>query len=142
MTRDMMRRSRLFVCCSVLLAAAAVTAQERRQGGPQPYNFDNEITMTGSVVSLDTVTPPDGAAEQAVLMINAEGGALGVFMGPSAWLAKQGVSFPKNAEVEVTGMRGARFNGNPALLGRVVKIGTKTVTLRDAKGQPLWAGQR
>lgn len=133
-----MIRSRLVVCCVLLMMAGVVGAQERRQGGPPPYNPANEITVTASVISLDTVTPPDGAAAQAVLMIEAEGGALGVFMGPSAWFTKQGVTFRKGDTVEVTGLRGARYNGNPALMPRIVKVGNKTVTLRDAKGLPMW----
>lgn len=129
---------RVFICCLCVVAGSLLHAQERRAGGP-PYNVANEVTVSGTVVGVETFTPPDGVA-RGVLNLTVEGKPLAILLGPQEWFAAQRFSVEKGASVQVTGLTGARLNSMPAMTPRVVKVGTRTLTIRNEKGVPMWEG--
>ena len=131
----------IIVCA--LLWSAATEAQMRRQqgGGPPPYDLKSEVTVTGTVVGTETLTPPD-RPEQTMLLLTVKGEKLGVFVGPSEWVAKQKFAFPKGAEAQVLANTGFRYPGGPAVQPRTITIGKRTLTIRDANGAPMWAANR
>ena len=122
----------------VLMMTASLGAQERRQGGPPPYDPSKEVTVSGVVKGMESIEVPDGKRSILVLTVNNE--PLGILLGPEAWVQKQGVAFAAGASVQVVGLTGYRFNGGSAMMPRTVKVGTKTLTLRDATGKPLFGG--
>lgn len=135
----LIRRVSGMVCGVLILSACTVAfAQERRQAGPQ-YDRAKEVTITAVVRSVETAQPPQGPA-QAILMVTYKDAPLAVFLGPEAWFKAQSVSFKEGASVEVTGLQGARYNGNPAMMPRTIKVGTRVLELRDAEGNPKWSG--
>lgn len=119
-----------------LLVTASLAAQERRQGGPPPYDPANEVTVSGIVTSTETIEV--GTDKRRILMMTVQGAPMGVILGPDAWVERQGVPFEKGVTVHVTGLTGYKVNGNPALMPRSVKAGSKILTLRDGTGKPLW----
>lgn len=121
---------------ALALFATTLNAQERRQGGPPPYDPSKEIMVSGTVIGTETMEV--GSDKRRILMATIEGATMGVILGPEAWVEKQGVTFAKGAEVQVTGLPGYRYNSHPALMPRAVQIGAKTLTLRDATGKALW----
>jgi len=121
---------------ALALLATSVGAQDRRQGGPPPYDPSKEVTVLGTVIGTETIEVPDGT--RLILMLTVNGAPLGVILGPEAWVLKQGVAFTKGAAAEVVGLTGYRYNSNPAMQSRSVKVGAKTLTVRDATGKPLW----
>jgi hypothetical protein len=123
---------------ALALMMTTLGAQERRQGGPPPYDPSKEVTVSGTVTGTETIEVPDGA--RLILMLTVNGAPVGVILGPEAWVLKQGVAFTKGAAAEVIGLTGYRYNSNPAMMPRSVKVGAKTLTLRDATGKPLWEG--
>ncbi len=136
----MIKRSHVptIVACALLLSAAT-DAQMRRQqgGGPPPYDLKAEVTVTGTVVGTETLTPPD-RPELTMLLLTVKGEKLGVFVGPSEWVVKQKFEFTKGAEAQVLANTGFRYPGGPAIQPRTIKIGKRTLTVRDANGAPLW----
>jgi hypothetical protein len=128
---------RMLPMLAVLLLSTVPSAQERRQGGPPPYDPKTEVTMSGTVVGLETITPGD-RPEQMILILTVDDAPLAVFVGPSAWVSKQRFAFTKGATAEVVGMKGFRYDGKAAVTPRMVKIGAKTLTIRDAAGKPAW----
>jgi hypothetical protein len=127
--------------CMVLLSAAA-SAQMRRQGGeggPPPYDPKAEVTFTGTVIGTETITPAD-RPEQTILLLTVDAGKLGVFVGPTDWVAKQKFAFTRGAEAQVVGNTGFRYAGGPAIQPRIVKIGKLTLEVRDETGTPMWQG--
>jgi DNA/RNA endonuclease YhcR with UshA esterase domain len=62
-------------------------------------------------------------------------------LGPTNFLTQKGFTFAKGEQIEVTGSS-VKYNGADAVIAREVKKGDKTVTLRDKKGVPEWAGRR
>ncbi len=136
----LIRRVSRLVCGALMLSACAVaSAQERRQAGPPPYDRAKETTVTAVVRGVESSQPPQGPA-QAILMVTYKDAPLAVFLGPDAWFKSQSVSFKEGAAVEVTGLQGARYNGNPAMMPRTIKVGTRVLELRDAEGNPKWGG--
>jgi hypothetical protein len=122
----------------VLLMSTAVAAQERRQsGGPPPYDLKAEVTVTGTVVGTETITPPDRPA-LTVLQLTVKGEKLAVFVGPAEWVAKQKFEFPKGADAQILANTGFRYVGGPAVQPRRITIGKRTLTVRDDEGRPVW----
>lgn len=133
------RRVSLVVCASLMaVVCAVVSAQERRHGGP-PYDRSTEKTITAVVRGVERAQPPQGPA-QAILMVTANDAELAVFLGPEDWFKAQSVTFAPKSTVEITGLTGARFNGKPAMMPRLVKSGSRVLELRDADGVPKWGG--
>lgn len=133
----MMKRLMTSVAVAVTVMTMVGSAQERRQGGPPPYNLANETTVRGVAIEVNEITPPSGAP-QAILMMTVDNAPMGVFLGPAEWFNKQNFRVGAGANVEVVGLTGARFNGNPAVMPRTVKVGTRVLEIRDAKGVPVW----
>ena len=130
--------------CALVLGIAAISspmaAQERRQGGPTPYNLTSEKTITATVVGLDTTEPVEGR-QVTFLAVTVAGTPLKVFLGPPDWMKKQNFAFTKGATAEITGVGGYRLNGD-AIMPRKIKIGNRTLTFRDDTGTPLWEDAR
>ena len=135
----MNRRLASTVLVVTIITSLAALAQERRQAGPTPYNLANEKTMTAKVVGLDSTEPIPGR-EVTFLAVTVNGEPLSVFLPPPEWLKKQNFSFPAGATAEILGVTGYRLNGD-AVMPRKIKIGTRTLTLRDERGNPLWESQ-
>jgi hypothetical protein len=127
----------LLMAMCVLIVPAAARGQERRQGGPPPYNPANEITVSAKVLGTETIEVGDRPA-MLLLTIDLKGVPTNVIMAPVAWMQKQGIAFKEGDTVAVTGLSGYKANGKPAMMPRSVKAGTKTLTLRDAEGNPVW----
>jgi hypothetical protein len=121
---------------ALVLLTSSLAAQERRQGGPAPYDPSKEVTVSGVVKGMESIEVPDGKRAILVLTVNNEN--VGILLGPEPWVQKQGVTFAPGAKVEVVGLTGFRFNGGSAVMPRTVKVGTKILTVRDATGKPLW----
>jgi hypothetical protein len=121
-----------------LMLTTCLGAQERRSGGPPPYDLTSEVTVTGVVKGTETIEVPDGKRSILVLTVNNE--QLGIILGPETWVQKQGVTFAPGASVQVVGLTGYRYQGGPAMMPRTVKAGSKTLTLRDETGKPLFGG--
>jgi len=132
-------RTLLTLLTLTLAMGSLTTAQERRQGGPPPYDPTKEVTVSGTVTGTETIdVGADGV--RLILMLTVNDVATGVILGPDAWVKQQGVTFTKGAAAQVVGLTGYRYNGHPAMQARLVKVGPRTLTLRDASGKPLWDG--
>jgi len=127
------------VVCALLLSAATAAQMRRQPGtsGPPPYDLKAEVTVTGTVVGTETLTPPD-RPELTMLLLTVKGEKVGVFVGPTEWVVKQRFDFTKGAEAQVLANTGFRYPGGPAIQPRTIKIGKRTLTVRDANGAPLW----
>ena len=118
-----------------LMMTTCLGAQERRQGGAPPYDPSKEVAVAGVVKGMESIEVPDGKRSILVLTVNSE--PLGILLGPETWVQKQGATFAPGAKVQVVGLTGYRFNGGSAMMPRTVKVGSKTLTVRDATGKAL-----
>lgn len=103
------------------------------------YNINTVETVTGEVVSLDEQTGKRGFNGIHVTL-KTDDGNLSVHLGPEWFIDKQTVKIAKGDQIEVTGSK-ITYNEKPALIAKLVKRGSETLTLRDDKGYPVWKGQ-
>ena len=127
---------RLVMIAAIVMTLPAVpSAQERRQAGPAPYDRSQEVTVKGKAGRSYTVP---GGNELTILAIEVDGKPLQLILAPADFIKKQKADLAAAATVEATGLPGGHVNGEPAMLVRTLKIGTRTVALRDESGKPLW----
>lgn len=125
----------------------------RSMRGPM-YNVSTETTVKGTVEEVQQLTgKPSGVPagnmwgncprEWAGTHINltTDQGPLIVHVGPSAYLANNNFTIARGDQLSITGSK-VQYQGSDFLIAREITKGDQVVTLRDAKGFPLWSGQR
>ena len=108
----------------------------QRKGVPR-YDAATEATVTGIVREVKQVTgyPRWNGTH---LTLDTDAGTFDVHVGPSAFLAEKGFALAMGDQIEVTGSK-VKYGAADALIAREVKKGGKVLTLRDAKGFPVWS---
>lgn len=106
-------------------------------GAPPLYDAKTVETVEGRVTRVEQVKQGHRPRPVTVATLESDGGSIAVRLGP-AWYAKQqGLEVAKGDRLKVKGSR-VLFAGKPAILAAQVTKGEKTVTLRDASGEPQW----
>lgn len=131
-----MSMSRVLSVCLCVVLGISLSAQERRASGP-PYDPSGEVTVSGVADGIETFAVPDGQVI-SLLNVTVEGKPLVIILGPQRWFSEQRFSVEKGTAVQVTGLTGRRVNSKPAMLPRLVKAGSRTLTVRNEKGLPVW----
>jgi hypothetical protein len=140
--------SLLLLALTVTLAFSAVSAatpdpsphQRHRRfpfDGPATPSTGNPLnTAAGTITAIESVLCEPG---QPCVQILVETGnsVLRVHLGPEAYLREQGVEFAVGDPIEASGMPGGSY-GEPILLAASLKLGERTITLRDDFGWPQW----
>jgi DNA/RNA endonuclease YhcR with UshA esterase domain len=136
-------RTAVLIPAVLLLVNASVFAQQTGRGrnaqAPR-YDPSTEITLKGTIENVKQVSR-SGAWTGTHLTLKAEQGTFDVHVGPTAFLAKNQMTFAKGDNIEVTGSK-VKYEGADAVLAREVKKGDKTLTLRNAAGIPQWSRGR
>jgi hypothetical protein len=150
-----LRLSRIFsaALCAALLTSGLALAQAKpatpgakpapgkpaagRPGGPPPYDKATETTIKGPIQEVKLVDTPSGV-QGTHLMMKQGTQTIEVFAGPAPYFARQNITFTKGTAIEVLGSK-VQVQGVTALLAREIKMGGKTLKLRDESGQPAWA---
>lgn len=150
------------VAVVVLLTAAFSLTQMGPQSGGQRgrgmgaclYNTATESTIKGTVEEVQQITPQmrtQGNAASPMfarcprgwngthLSLRTEQGAVIVHVGPATYLENKNFSVAKGDELTITGSK-VQYQGNDFLIAKEIKRGDQVLTLRDAKGFPLWSG--
>ena len=150
-----MRTSRMLVTVIFgicLLSSQPLFAQRGMQwrggggwgpGTPYARMYDPKTvqTISGSVVSVDTLTPMAGMGNGVHLLLKADKETVSVHVGPVWYLENQDVKLEPGDRVQVRGSR-ITFQGKPAIIAVDVTKGDDTLRLRDESGFPLWSGWR
>lgn len=119
-----------------VFAAGDAAAQGRRGGqGPANYNVAAETTVTGTVEELKP-----GPQQGMHVMLKTSDATLELALGPSWYQTEKKYELAKGDKLDVTGAT-SRVAGRDVLLVREIKRGSETMTFRDAKGFPMWAGR-
>lgn len=108
-----------------------------RGQGPRLYDPKTLTTVSGEVASVESRGGRRSGGRMGLDLQTAEG-TLRVHLGPSWFLAEQGLTLAPGDKVEITGSR-VTFGRGPALIAQVVKKGETAVALRDVAGVPVWA---
>lgn len=133
-----MRNIKLLSLSVVIVALASVAYAQRGGGGN--YNPATEATVTGTVESVETMPSPGRGGGGLHLKLTALSGPIEVHVGPSSFVASKKVTFAKGDALTVVGSK-VTMAGQEVLIAREITKGDQVLTLRDAKGFPLWSGR-
>lgn len=103
------------------------------------YNPATVETITGTVESVDKMTPMRGMSSGVHLMVKTDKETIPVHLGPSWHIDKQEMKLAKGDTVTVKGSR-VTMAGKPVIIAAEVKKGDAVMKLRDESGIPVWAG--
>ncbi len=124
----------LLIATVLALVTSAVAAQKIKDTGPK-YDIANEVKLKGVIEEVRDVP---GDYEGTVLVVKTDTNTVLVHAAPAAFLKEIESTFNKGDQVQITGARAP--NAPEEILAREITAGTNTVTLRDEKGIPVWAG--
>ena len=105
------------------------------------YNPATVETLSGTVESVDKVTPMKGMHYGIHLTLKTDKVTVDVHLGPEWYIERQDAKIEKGDTIEVKGSR-VTVAGKPAIIAAEVKKGDSTLMLRDTNGIPAWAGWR
>jgi hypothetical protein len=74
------------------------------------------------------------------LVLSTASGPIDVHVGPAWFVSSKNVTFAKGDVLIVAGSSGAA-RGADMVIAREIRKGDQVLTLRDARGIPLWAGR-
>jgi hypothetical protein len=119
----------------VLVAGDA--AAQRRSGGRGPANYSAaaEITVKGTV---EDVKP--GPGQGTHVMLKTSDATMELALGPTWYQTQKKYELAKGDQIDVIGAK-SQVSGREVLIVREIKKGSETMTFRDAKGLPMWAGR-
>ena len=152
-----MKTTAVLIIAGIVVALTLLTAPEvfaqRGQGGrgsggwgmgsqyQRMYNPASVETLSGTVESVEKVTPMKGMQYGIHLTLKTGKGTVDVHLGPEWYIERQDAKIEKGDTIEVKGSR-VTLAGKPAIIASEVKKGDSTLALRDANGIPAWAGWR
>jgi hypothetical protein len=121
----------------IVLMAGEAVAQGRMRGGQGPANYSvaTEVTVKGTVEDLKP-----GPQQGMHVMLKTADATLELALGPSWYQTQKKYELAKGDQLDVIGAK-STVNGRDVLLVREIKKGSETMTFRDAKGFPMWAGR-
>ncbi len=125
----------LGVASLVVVLTAGVAAQGRGRGGPANYSVAAETTVKGTVEELKP-----GPNQGMHVMLKTSDTTLELALGPSWYQTEKKYVIAKGDQIDVIGAK-STVEGREVLLVREIKKGSETMTFRDAKGFPMWAGR-
>ena len=129
----------LFISMSIAGLASAAYAQGGMRGGGN-YNPATETTLAGTVDSVNDLPSPGPGGGGLHLLLAAPAGAIDVHVGPASFVSSKKVTFTKGDALTVVGSK-VTMAGKEVVIAREIKKGDQVLTLRDAKGYPLWSGR-
>ena len=133
-----------FKVLSLSIVAASLATSIYAQGGMRQgggnYNPATETTLTGTIDSVKTMPSQGRGGGGLHLLLTATSGPIEVEVGPASFVASKNVTFAKGDAVTVVGSK-VTMAGQTVVIAREIKKGDQVLTLRDAKGFPLWSGR-
>ena len=106
------------------------------------YNTSTVETITGDVQSVDFYSYKKSSGYGSVhIIVKTDKETITVHIGPSWYLEDNNFTINLNDKVEVKGSR-VMWEGNDVIIAANIKIGDKSLALRDDSGVPLWSGRK
>ena len=125
----------LAVALLAVVMTASLVAQGRGRGGPANYSVAGETSVKGTVEELKP-----GPNQGMHVMLKTSATTLELALGPSWYQTEKKYVLAKGDQIDVIGAR-STVEGREVVLVREIKKGSETMTFRDAKGFPMWAGR-
>lgn len=98
-------------------------------------------TVAGTVAALERFSSGKGMSAGVRLRLQTETEILAVLLGPAWYVDAQPLKLAVGDRLTITGCRSTAA-GPTLFIAREIKKGSQVLRLRQADGQPLWAGQK
>ena len=139
-------KTRKFYLTAALVFLFAGNIYSQNGWGPgSSYNrlYDTKTveTLSGTVISIDQISPDKNMSAGIHLLLNTETGNTSVHLGPAWYIDNQDIQIIKGDNISVTGSK-ITYNGDQVIIAKEVTKGDKVLKLRDENGYPLWSGWR
>jgi hypothetical protein len=149
----------LVIALSMLLAASIVFAMHGGEHGlpwsdwqgsggwgmgqryQQMYNPDVVETVSGTVQSVEKITPMEGMSTGVHVLLKTEDETVDIHLGPAWYISRLDTKIVKGDKIEVKGSR-VTMRGKPTIIASEIKKGESVLILRDENGIPAWSGWR
>jgi hypothetical protein len=136
------RPSILLLCAAPLLVALAASSNQKDTPAEEPkYDAGSSIDLMVVITDVKEVAagnPLNGThliVRPETAKANSE--TTDVYLAPDDYLKDFGCHFAKGDRIQVKGSK-VKYNGNPEVLAREVRLESTTVYLRDEHGVPYW----
>ena len=133
-----MRVNTLLSVSIMIVGIGAVAYAQGRSGGN--YNPATETTVTGTVDTVKNLPSSGRGGGGLHLILTVAAGPIEVHVGPASFVSSKNVTFAKGDALTVVGSK-VTMEGQEVVIAREIKKGDQVLTLRDAKGFPLWSGR-
>jgi hypothetical protein len=132
-----MKAMHVFSIAILVVAVAGTASTQRRMGGGN-YNVSTETTLMGTIDSVTTLASerPGGGGQH--LMLKTASGPIEVHVGPAWYVSSKHVTLSKDDQLTVVGSK-VTMGGRDVVLAREIRKGNQRLSLRDARGIPLWS---
>ena len=132
----------VFTMAALLSASTLALGQggtHRGVGGAAMGRYDAaaEVTFSGTVDEVRQMPSPRGGPGLH-LIIRGDGMVQEIAVGPVSFVTSTHFNFAKGDRVIVTGAK-MKMGGSDVVVAREIKKGDQVLTLRDARGVPLWS---
>jgi hypothetical protein len=107
--------------------------------GAQKYDKAQEVKITGTIVGVEEHRGAGGASG-VHLRVKTDAETIEVHVAPTAFVAREGVTFKIGDAITVTGAR-AKWEDEDVLVVRQVQMGDRIFAVRDSEGKPLWTSK-
>jgi DNA/RNA endonuclease YhcR with UshA esterase domain len=126
------------IIAAIIAVTARVAAQDNatQQNVPR-YNIAQEHTVQGVVLEVKDYHCPVSGTIGTHFSLRTDRGDFEVHMAPAKFFKDYEILIRKGMDVSVTGNT-VEFNGKPAVIARLVRMGRETFAFRDDKGHPNW----
>jgi hypothetical protein len=119
----------------VVVLTVGVCGARTRARRPANYSVAAETTVKGTVGELKP-----GLNQGMHVMLKTSDTTLELALGPSWYPTEKKYVIAKGDQIDVVDAK-STVEGREVLLVREIKKGSETMTFRDAKGFPMWAGR-
>ena len=130
----------LLLALALLLVAPASAQPGPPADGPR-YDPSTVETLRGTVRSVEMHPSRRGTGYGVHLVVDADGEAVAVHLGPSWYLENQDEQIDAGDAVVIVGSR-VTLDREPIVIAREVQLGDAALVLRDDAGRPAWRGWR
>ena len=105
------------------------------------YNPKTVETVSGTVESVDKITPMKGMHYGVHLMLKTDKETISVHLGPGWYIERLDTKIENGDKIQVKGSR-VTMMGKPVVIAAELKKGDTVLKLRDENGIPVWSGWR
>src|SRR6266700_5712331 len=118
------------IAVGLFVITVRVAAQDNATQNVPKYNLAQEQTVKGVVQEIKDYHCPISGSLGTHISIKTDSGELEVHLAPTKFLKDYDILLRKGADVVITGNK-LEFDGKPAMVARLVKMGNNTFAFRD-----------